>query len=696
MLKYFRSLLLLSTFIGLSAFAHAQQAQPQFAQIPDCQLRASSGQSIASASVWILSETNGPVNTTMLTPQAPIFSSNIGGALTQPIQTNGQGRCTAYASSGLYTLVFSSPITGQTVVPDVLIGNPAGIFSGAWIPTTTYNSGNVVTFDGQVFVSLQVNNTENEPGTSPTFWSAFSLTNLPATFASQSSASPAEGTFTNFISTTANVSGPSNAQSVNGVYGISNFGIKCDGATDDSAGLNAIGKFAAAQPAGNTITVSFPSNAVCVHTSTITSWIVSNLHVLGNGSRLKFTGTGKQIYLHGPGRSITEFDNIWIEGFVLQGNPNATDGIYQDNSEVARGRIDIINAQDYTDACFYLPSVQLSDYLDLNCSSQKALVMGTPQVTTPKYGLIAGDPNMLGGTGFFANNRVVTLSLEGVQLIGLWCKICTNQNHFFGTSEHTSSSNGTVGVGLVDGAAGAGQGNTFSMDFEGNSVADTQISGFGETFLSTVSLGDFTVLSGGLVNIFGGEYQQITLNSGHFQATIEGIFYNSLSSKSNPGTIIGNTSADCVLNAINRVGGAVTNNCLGGLYFPLIGGTITGNTLIDGNAQIIGNLPIGGILSTGGAATAEASNGDAVLANANSLRASSSANNATFPLIRGNSNSQVWLDPNGQGIVVGSGSNSIPFTSTTTPTAGSGVCWKTPTTLGTCTAGMWPNCTTCN
>jgi hypothetical protein len=37
-----------------------------------------------------------------------------------------------------------------------------------------------------------------------------------------------------------------------------------------------------------------------------------------------------------------------------------------------------------------------------------------------------------------------------------------------------------------------------------------------------------------------------------------------------------------------------------------------------------------------------------------------------------------------------------PTTRSGTPTPGAGVCWKTPTTLGTCTAGTWPNCTTCN
>ena len=34
--------------------------------------------------------------------------------------------------------------------------------------------------------------------------------------------------------------------------------------------------------------------------------------------------------------------------------------------------------------------------------------------------------------------------------------------------------------------------------------------------------------------------------------------------------------------------------------------------------------------------------------------------------------------------------------STTTPTVNAGVCWKTTTTLGTCTAGTWPNCTECH
>ena len=38
----------------------------------------------------------------------------------------------------------------------------------------------------------------------------------------------------------------------------------------------------------------------------------------------------------------------------------------------------------------------------------------------------------------------------------------------------------------------------------------------------------------------------------------------------------------------------------------------------------------------------------------------------------------------------------VPTETGTTPTVGAGVCWKTTTTLGTCTAGTWPSCSTCN
>jgi hypothetical protein len=45
--------------------------------------------------------------------------------------------------------------------------------------------------------------------------------------------------------------------------------------------------------------------------------------------------------------------------------------------------------------------------------------------------------------------------------------------------------------------------------------------------------------------------------------------------------------------------------------------------------------------------------------------------------------------------LAGNAASTIP-TKSGTPTSGAGVCWKSPSVLGTCSAGTWPNCSVCN
>ncbi len=299
----------------------------------------------------------------------------------------------------------------------------------------------------------------------------------------------------------------------NGIYASSYFGVKCDGSTDDSTALNSIGTFASGLTSGYVIDVEFPANSVCVHASEITTWTVSNLHIQGNGARLKFTGAGSstngQIYLHG---SAGEVDNLWIQGFILQGNPSSTWGVYQDNGTVARSKLEFVNVQDQATGCYYLRNYELSVGSTFVCSSNQATVTGTPQVTQPQYGLIAGS---ISPVGFFANNRMVNVTLEGVGVIGLWCVHCTNGNYFFGTAEGVSSSSGTVGVGLQDYTTvndAESNGNVFAIDVEADAVADANISGFSETLLG-MNGGSLVNINGGNGVIVGGNYQTIAMNS---------------------------------------------------------------------------------------------------------------------------------------------------------------------------------------
>jgi hypothetical protein len=61
----------------------------------------------------------------------------------------------------------------------------------------------------------------------------------------------------------------------------------------------------------------------------------------------------------------------------------------------------------------------------------------------------------------------------------------------------------------------------------------------------------------------------------------------------------------------------------------------------------------------------------------------------------GTSGNLSKYDSSGKVVDSGVSAAEVPVKSGT-PTTGAGVCWKSASTLGTCTAGTWPNCSTCN
>jgi hypothetical protein len=250
----------------------------------------------------------------------------------------------------------------------------------------------------------------------------------------------------------------------------------------------------------------------------------------------------------------------------LQGNSASTDGVYQDTGTWARGRLDLINVQDHSNSCYTLGDYQLNERTNLICSAIKASTMGVIQTTEPSYGVVAG------GTGYFANNRVVNLTIESTLLIGVECVVCTNSNHFYGTVEHGA------GVGITD---VGGVSNIFTLDLESNAVADANISGQKEMFEGTYSLGTFNILGGGSFStgtLDGGIYQSIVMQSGHNAWNLKGLFYNNSQTS---GTVTGYTPLDCLINVQNRSPGfANITSCLGVTNSgAVIGSSATGGTL---------------------------------------------------------------------------------------------------------------------
>lgn len=106
-----RKIALFLSLLLFGAFAHGQT----YARYQNCQLQTSLGQAVAGASVYFLTQ---PANTSNLTPLASVYSSPTGGAVTQPLMTDGHGQCAAYLIPGTYTVVYVSPFTGSLVYPD--------------------------------------------------------------------------------------------------------------------------------------------------------------------------------------------------------------------------------------------------------------------------------------------------------------------------------------------------------------------------------------------------------------------------------------------------------------------------------------------------------------------------------------------------------------------------------------------------
>ena len=93
---------LIGVLFGLTALIGAKTADAQsYGLYQTCQVTTPMGQAVAGAQVYFLTQ---PANTNSLAPLATVFSNStgLGGAVTQPVLTNGYGTCVAYLTPGVY------------------------------------------------------------------------------------------------------------------------------------------------------------------------------------------------------------------------------------------------------------------------------------------------------------------------------------------------------------------------------------------------------------------------------------------------------------------------------------------------------------------------------------------------------------------------------------------------------------------
>jgi len=88
-----------------------------FGRYQTAQVQNALGQALAGVEVFFLTQ---PANVDALTPLATVFSNSTGagGAITQPLITDGLGQFAAYLTPGVYTVVYVIPTAGIFSYPD--------------------------------------------------------------------------------------------------------------------------------------------------------------------------------------------------------------------------------------------------------------------------------------------------------------------------------------------------------------------------------------------------------------------------------------------------------------------------------------------------------------------------------------------------------------------------------------------------
>lgn len=238
---------------------------------------------------------------------------------------------------------------------------------------------------------------------------------------------------------------------------------------------------------GNNMTVVFPPNFDYGFSTTWTLPQAFNLRIIGNGARLHFTGSGRAVDWTCSGCFYNSFDD-----FIIQGNSNATVGLYLEAWHRGRVRVNTYDTTQYgLDMKF-----AVEDDVDLTCEG----FMGT----MPATGLHTSERNP--GEAVQRNEFYVKIQATNGHGMDLYNFM---HNTLHGSSQYNH------GYGAIFRAGS--NGNSVFMDNEANvwpfngTDNDFYVVGDDNVFHSIYSTGTFTIdgARNGLVN---GYAHQLVMN----------------------------------------------------------------------------------------------------------------------------------------------------------------------------------------
>ena len=210
------------------------------------------------------------------------------------------------------------------------------------------------------------------------------------------------------------------------------------------------------------------------------------------GTVLQFNGVGNAVVFDNPGGQALAVRNwtmnVRMENFIIQGNPNATNGLFL--RAIRNGIFRHISVRDVTNAGVWGEALVTNIFDNI-----RVTLYEMPDYrfnVIPEYGIVLGSR----GSGDDTTTTTVTNAvIEGVSKIGIWIKTNSFANTFLSGTAESNAGKGMV----IDGHTNT----VIGMDFEGNGGANIEINDSNNQIQGVISEGLIDVRNGYLNKLRG-------------------------------------------------------------------------------------------------------------------------------------------------------------------------------------------------
>jgi hypothetical protein len=269
------------------------------------------------------------------------------------------------------------------------------------------------------------------------------------------------------------------------------------------------------------------------------NWAIPNAQIIGYGwPTFKHTGTQSAAFILDGGVSSGTVYRMLVDGLIIQGNTNNTNGIF----------IRSVHHSNFRDikvtGCNAAGAGLLTNFMVANTFERYTCSTNEGTVITPTFGMVLDKRGAGESTAYCT---FIDTICEGLTT-GIRLNVAQGCNFLGGTSEGNSAFG-------VDEQATSSMNVFEKMDFEVNSNSDVLLRGRGSTMINCDS-NNLIQIYGAWNEIRGGFHSAITINTGSVSAALRHLEFNRNAS----GAIINDGGTGTVIDNVRDATGPLANN----------------------------------------------------------------------------------------------------------------------------------------